>query len=61
VTEPDDVRPALERALEGNADGLPAVLSFAVEAFDYSPGFVSYPSATWQDDEAHTDTPANVS
>lgn len=61
VTEPDDVRPALERALEGNADGLPAVLSFAVEAFDYYPGFVSYPAATWRDHEAHADTRANVS
>jgi hypothetical protein len=55
------VRPALERALERNADGLPAVLDFVVEAFDYYPGFVSYPAATWQDDEAGIDAPANVS
>ena len=61
VTQPKDVRPALERALERNADGLPAVLDFVVEAFDYYPGFVSYPAATWQDDEAGIGAPANVS
>ena len=30
VTEPDDVRPALERALEANARGMPAVIDFHV-------------------------------
>ena len=55
------MRPALERALERNAGGVPAVLDFVVEAFDYYPGFVSYPAPTWHDDEAPTDTPTNVS
>jgi acetolactate synthase-1/2/3 large subunit len=61
VTRPEDVRPALERALGQNAAGVPAVLDFVVEAFDYYPGFVSYPASTWRDDEAPADAPANVS
>ncbi len=60
VTRPEDVRPALERALERNAAGVPAVLDFVVDAFDYYPGFVSYPAPTWRDDEALADAPANV-
>ncbi|HEX3329559.1 MAG TPA: thiamine pyrophosphate-binding protein [Gaiellales bacterium] len=61
VTQPEEVRPALERALEANAGGAPAVLAFVVEAFDYYPGFVSFPAATWQDDGASAKAPAGAS
>jgi thiamine pyrophosphate-dependent acetolactate synthase large subunit-like protein len=61
VTQPEEVRPALERALEANAGGAPAVLAFVVEAFDYYPGFVSFTAATWQDDGASAKAPAGAS
>ena len=37
-----DIRPALARALAANADGLPAVLDFAVDETELAPGFLSY-------------------
>ena len=39
VDRPDDVRPALERALQANESGQPAVLSFVVDAWDLPEGF----------------------
>lgn len=42
VKNPADIRPALARALAANADGLPAVLDFAVDETELAPGFLSY-------------------
>jgi acetolactate synthase I/II/III large subunit len=50
VSDPAGVRPALERALDCTSAGTPTVVDFAVAAFDYYPGFVSFPEPTWQDD-----------
>ena len=52
VTEPDGVSPALETALDVTTNGTPAVVEFVVDTFDYSPGFVSFPSKTWSDETA---------
>ncbi len=42
VSEPQDIRPALDRALEANNEGRPAVLDFIVDGWDFSPGFKRY-------------------
>ena len=60
VTQPEDVRPALERAIDRNADGVPAVVEFTVAAFDYYPGFVAFPDPTWQDDSPVAGPAQNV-
>jgi len=39
VTEPGEVRSALERALQANEDGIPAVLDFVIDPWDFGPGF----------------------
>jgi len=42
VKEPEQIRPALARARRANAEGLPAVLDFAVDGGDLAYGFLSY-------------------
>ena len=39
VVEPSKVRPALESALRANEDGIPAVLDFVIDPWDFGPGF----------------------
>lgn len=39
VEKPGDIRSALERALEANLKGVPAVLEFIVDGWDFAPGF----------------------
>jgi acetolactate synthase-1/2/3 large subunit len=39
VDAPEDVRPALERALHANSTGIPAVLDFVVDPWDLPEGF----------------------
>jgi hypothetical protein len=36
------VRGALERALQANQDGKPAVVTFSVDPWDFSEGFLAY-------------------
>lgn len=42
VEKPEDIRPALERALKANEAGQPAVLDFIVDGWDFSEGFPKY-------------------
>ena len=42
VERPEDIRPALERALKANQDGKPAVVEFITDTWDLSPGFTSF-------------------
>jgi acetolactate synthase-1/2/3 large subunit len=42
VSRPEEVRGALERALEANEQGKPAVVAFAVDAWDFADGFYAY-------------------
>gem|GEM_PF-6736791 len=42
VQQPEEIRPALERALGANSRGVPAVLEFVVEPWDFSWGFKEY-------------------
>jgi acetolactate synthase-1/2/3 large subunit len=42
VEKPNEVRGALERALQANDKGKPAVLAFAVDAWDFADGFHDY-------------------
>jgi acetolactate synthase-1/2/3 large subunit len=39
VEKPKDIRPALQRALEATRAGIPAVLDFVVDGWDFAPGF----------------------
>ncbi|HUV08915.1 MAG TPA: thiamine pyrophosphate-binding protein [Spirochaetia bacterium] len=39
VERPEDIRPALERALKATRKGTPAVLDFIVDGWDFAPGF----------------------
>jgi acetolactate synthase I/II/III large subunit len=49
VSRPEDIRGALERALKATEGGTPAVVSFQVDTFDYSPGFRAFPGKAWED------------
>ena len=42
IEKPSDIKPALNRALEANGDGKPAVLEFIVDGWDFAPGFESF-------------------
>jgi acetolactate synthase-1/2/3 large subunit len=42
VERPEDIRPALERALKANLEGKPAVLDFIVDGWDFAPGFKNF-------------------
>jgi len=39
VEKPQDIRPALQRALKATRSGVPAVLDFIVDGWDFAPGF----------------------
>ncbi len=39
VERPQDIRPALQRALKATRAGVPAVLDFVVDGWDFAPGF----------------------
>jgi acetolactate synthase-1/2/3 large subunit len=39
VEKPEDIRPALKRALQATRQGTPAVLDFVVDGWDFAPGF----------------------
>jgi acetolactate synthase-1/2/3 large subunit len=39
VERPEDIRPALEQALKATRQGIPAVLDFVVDGWDFAPGF----------------------
>jgi thiamine pyrophosphate-dependent acetolactate synthase large subunit-like protein len=39
VEKPEEIRPALKRALEATRKGVPAVLDFIVDGWDFAPGF----------------------
>jgi len=39
VEKPEDIRPALKKALEATRKGVPAVLDFIVDGWDFAPGF----------------------
>jgi acetolactate synthase-1/2/3 large subunit len=51
VDRPDEIRPALERALQAVQGGRPAVVEFVVDTFDYYVGFREYPKRTWVDED----------
>lgn len=50
VARPEEVRPALERALSATEGGTPAVVEFDVEPFDYYAGFKAFPGRDWSDE-----------
>lgn len=39
VERPEDIRPALKRGLKASREGVPAVLDFIVDGWDFAPGF----------------------
>jgi acetolactate synthase-1/2/3 large subunit len=39
VERPEDIRPALKRSLKASREGVPAVLDFIVDGWDFAPGF----------------------
>ena len=47
VDEPGAVAGALERARQANEDGVPAVLSCAIDTWDYPPGFTDFHRDVW--------------
>ncbi len=42
VDRSTEIKPALERALQANSEGRPAVLDFIVDGWDFAPGFKRY-------------------
>ncbi len=42
VEKPSDIRSALESALKANRKGIPAVVDFAVDTWEYGPGFYRF-------------------
>jgi len=42
IGDPSNIKPALERALSANLEGKTAVLDFAVDGWDFAPGFIRY-------------------
>jgi len=42
VEKPGEIRPMLEKALQANKEGKPAVLEFIVDGWDFPPGFKSF-------------------
>ena len=45
---PEDITPALRRALDANRAGRPAVVEFPVDTFDYYVGFKNFPNKEWK-------------
>jgi acetolactate synthase-1/2/3 large subunit len=48
VTRPEEVRSALEEALKQNLRGIPAVLDFVVDPWDFPEGFKEFHSEIWR-------------
>lgn len=48
IEEPEAVRPALEEALSQNAAGVPAVLDFVVDPWDFPDGFKEFHPEIWR-------------
>ncbi|MBT7612285.1 MAG: hypothetical protein HN577_03625, partial [Rhodospirillaceae bacterium] len=46
VEDPADVEPALTRALDANARGVPYLVDVVIEKHDYAPHFVAHHEAT---------------
>jgi len=42
VEKPEDIRPALLRAMKANEEGKPAVVEFIVDGWDFAPGFENF-------------------
>lgn len=42
VSAPEDIRPSLKTALRQNLDGVPAVLDFVVDPWDFPDGFKEF-------------------
>jgi thiamine pyrophosphate-dependent acetolactate synthase large subunit-like protein len=42
VEKPEDIRPSLRRALKATREGIPAVLDFIVDGWDFAPGFLRF-------------------
>jgi acetolactate synthase-1/2/3 large subunit len=47
VEQAEGIMPALQRALQANAAGVPAVVEFTVDATDYYIGFLNFPHKDW--------------
>jgi acetolactate synthase-1/2/3 large subunit len=47
VERPEEITPALRRALVATAGGTPAVVEFVVDTFDYYVGFKNFPNKEW--------------
>ena len=52
VEHPYEIRPALDVALKANQSGVPAVLDFIVDPWDYPQGFVDFHKKIWGIPEA---------
>ena len=50
VERPEEITPALRRALDANRAGTPAVVEFAVDTFDYYVGFKNFPNKEWTEE-----------
>jgi acetolactate synthase I/II/III large subunit len=42
VEKPEEIRPALQRALRAAQKGMPAVVEFRVDGWDFTPGFRNF-------------------
>jgi acetolactate synthase I/II/III large subunit len=47
VERPEEIAPALRRALAANGAGTPVVVEFVVDTFDYYVGFKNFPNKEW--------------
>jgi acetolactate synthase-1/2/3 large subunit len=47
IERPSDIRPALQAALKSNQDGVPAILDFIVDPWDYPKGFIEFHEKVW--------------
>lgn len=52
VDRPEEITPALRRALDANRAGTPAVVEFVVDTFDYYVGFKNFPNKEWTEEGA---------
>jgi len=48
IEDADDIRPALERGLKQNLSGVPAVLDFVVDPWDFPDGFKEFHPDIWR-------------
>jgi acetolactate synthase-1/2/3 large subunit len=47
VERPSEIHPALEAALKSNQEGIPAILDFVIDTWDYPEGFVKFHEKVW--------------